>query len=273
MVRLTVELIDETQQFINSIQLRELNLRGYKIPIIENMGITKDQFDLIDLSDNDIKKLDNFPVMKRLSALYLHNNRVQYIAPDVAEKLPALKTLALTSNNLLELGDIDPLANCKHLEYITFIGNPMTHKSNYRLYAIYKIPSLRVIDFKRVRLAERKAAKKMFKGKEGKKARDTIQRSAHIGLDKENEEAVRSNAGDKLTADDRAKIQEAINHASSLAEVEHLQAILASGKVPEKGWNRQLDLAAQGYGGNAHLQQNRNGNGDFQPEQEEDMES
>ena len=28
--------------------------------------------------------------------------------------------------------------------------------------------------------------------------------------------------------------QEAINHASSLAEVEHLQAILASGKVPEK---------------------------------------
>ena len=32
-------------------------------------------------------------------------------------------------------------------------------------------------------------------------------RSAHIGLDKENEEAVRSNAGDKLTADDRAKIQ------------------------------------------------------------------
>ena len=53
MVRLTVELIDETQQFVNSIQLRELSLRGYKIPIIENMGITKVISSLIKLGNKD----------------------------------------------------------------------------------------------------------------------------------------------------------------------------------------------------------------------------
>ncbi|KAK6021770.1 leucine Rich repeat-containing domain protein, partial [Ostertagia ostertagi] len=160
MVRLTVELIDNAPQFINTVRERELNLRGYKIPVIENMGVTKDQFDVLDLTDNDIKRLDNIPLLKRLHTLYLHNNRVHYIQPDIGEKLPNLKILALTNNNITELGDIDPLANCKKLEYITFIGNPITHKTNYRAYIIYKLPSVRVIDFKRIRLAEREAARK-----------------------------------------------------------------------------------------------------------------
>ncbi|KAK1327900.1 hypothetical protein QTO34_012809 [Cnephaeus nilssonii] len=34
---------------------------GYKIPVIENLGATLDQFDAIDFSDNEIRKLDGFP--------------------------------------------------------------------------------------------------------------------------------------------------------------------------------------------------------------------
>uniref|UniRef100_A0A8R1HQI1 U2A'/phosphoprotein 32 family A C-terminal domain-containing protein n=1 Tax=Caenorhabditis japonica TaxID=281687 RepID=A0A8R1HQI1_CAEJA len=166
-----------------------------------------------------------------------------YIAADVGAKLPNLRTLALTNNNICELGDIEPLAECKKLEYVTFIGNPITHKDNYRLYIIYKLPSVRVIDFNRVRLTERDAAKKMFKGKSGKKARDAIQKSVHT----EEPSEVETNGngggipGQKLTDEDRDKIKEAIRNAKSLSEVNYLQSILASGKVPEKGWNRQLD--------------------------------
>nr|CDJ94558.1 U2 small nuclear ribonucleoprotein A [Haemonchus contortus] len=245
MVRLTVELIDNAPQFINTVRERELNLRGYKIPVIENMGVTKDQFDVIDLTDNDIKRLDNLPLLKRLHTLYLHNNRVHYIQPDIGEKLPNLKILALTNNNITELGDIDPLANCKKLEYITFIGNPITHKTNYRAYIIYKLPSVRVIDFKRIRLAEREAARKLFKGKKGQKARDAIKRSTAAPSETENAELQRVN-GATITAEDRAKIQSAIASARSLAEVEYLQSILASGRIPEKGWNRQMLLPNDG---------------------------
>lgn len=49
---------------------------GYKIPQIENMGATSDQFDAIDLSDNDIRKLDGFPLLNRLKCLLLNNNRI-----------------------------------------------------------------------------------------------------------------------------------------------------------------------------------------------------
>lgn len=37
----------------------------------------QDQFDTIDLTDNDIRKLENIPLLKRLSTLLMHNNRVQ----------------------------------------------------------------------------------------------------------------------------------------------------------------------------------------------------
>ena len=39
----------------------------------------KDAFDCIDISDNDLRKLDNFPVMKRLKMLLCANNHVVYI--------------------------------------------------------------------------------------------------------------------------------------------------------------------------------------------------
>lgn len=49
---------------------------GYKIPQIENMGATLDQFDTIDFSDNDLRRLDGFPHLIRLKCLLLNNNRI-----------------------------------------------------------------------------------------------------------------------------------------------------------------------------------------------------
>lgn len=52
---------------------------GYKIPQIENMGATLDQFDTVDFSDNDLRKLDGFPYLPRLKCLLLNNNRIVYV--------------------------------------------------------------------------------------------------------------------------------------------------------------------------------------------------
>jgi U2 small nuclear ribonucleoprotein A' len=40
MVKLTPELIQNSFQHINAVKDRELDLRGYKIPLIENLGAT-----------------------------------------------------------------------------------------------------------------------------------------------------------------------------------------------------------------------------------------
>lgn len=93
MVRLTVDTIDDSYQFVNAVKQREICLRNLQIPVIENLGITRvsililrsgslscvlqDQFDVIDLTDNNIRKVENLPLLSRLDTLLLHNNRVQ----------------------------------------------------------------------------------------------------------------------------------------------------------------------------------------------------
>jgi len=233
MVRLSVEMITDAIQYINTVRDRELNLRGYKIPAIENLGITKNQFDTIDFTDNDIRKLDNLPLMTRLSTLLMHNNRIQQIQINVGEQLRGLKTLVLTNNNLCELGDLDPLATCTKLEYLSLIGNPVTHKPQYRLYTIYKLPTVRVLDFKRIRLAERAAADSLFKGKKGAElSKQVVKKSRPVEI--EGPEPVNPSA---LGNSDAARIKEAIANAKTIAEVDHLQSLLASGRIPDKGWN------------------------------------
>ena len=83
MVKLTPELIEQAYQFTNPVRDRELNLRGFKIPVTENLDATLDQFDTMDLSDNEIRKLDGFPLLKRLKCLLLNNNRITRIGENL----------------------------------------------------------------------------------------------------------------------------------------------------------------------------------------------
>ncbi|TMS33213.1 hypothetical protein L596_000976 [Steinernema carpocapsae] len=232
MVRISHELIEESYQYINSVNEREISLRNQQIPAIENLGATRDFFDTIDFSDNNIRKIENLPLLKRLTMLLLHNNRIQQIEQNIGESLPNLKTLVLTNNNLCELGDIDALASCHKLEYLSLIGNPLTHKAHYRLYVINKLPTVRVLDFKRVKEAERDSAKMLFKGKKGKKLKSDLGLKTLV-LTEGDEVAA---AVKKVRPEDVAKIQEAIKNAKSLQEVEELQEMLQSGKVPDGNW-------------------------------------
>ena len=54
-MRLTAELASHATQWMNPLLQREVVLRGYKIPAIENTGVLRDNFDCVDLSDNEIK--------------------------------------------------------------------------------------------------------------------------------------------------------------------------------------------------------------------------
>uniref|UniRef100_A0A8C2DEU4 Small nuclear ribonucleoprotein polypeptide A' n=1 Tax=Cyprinus carpio TaxID=7962 RepID=A0A8C2DEU4_CYPCA len=152
MVKLTAELIEQAAQYTNPVRDRELDLRGYKIPVLENLGATLDQFDTIDLSDNEIRKLDGFPLLKRLKTLLLNNNRICRFGENLEQALPNLKELILTSNNIQELGDLDPLATVKSLTLLSLLRNPVTNKKHYRLYVINKIPQIRVLDFQKVKM-------------------------------------------------------------------------------------------------------------------------
>lgn len=121
---------------------------------------------------------------------------------------------------------------------ISLLHNPVTAKPNYRLFCIHKFPALRVLDFRRVKQAERDAAKKLFKSKEGKSQMKEIKKRAKTFTPGEplNEGAAAgkraaTNASG-LTPDQVRGIKAAIAKASTLEEIERLNQILRAGHIP-----------------------------------------
>lgn len=69
-----------------------------------------------------------------------------------AAALPKLETLVLTNNRLSNLVDLDSLATLVNLQNLCLLDNLVTKKPNYRLHLIHKLPNLRLLDFKKVKL-------------------------------------------------------------------------------------------------------------------------
>jgi len=226
MVKLTADLICTAFQRINPVKDRELDLRGYKIPLLENLGATLNQFDTIDFSDNDIRKLDNFPLLPRLKNLIFNGNRIMRFADKIDESLPNLTSLVLTNNSVQELADLDPLTTFVHLENLSLLFNPVSTKPHYREYLIYKMPNLRVLDFRRIKQKEREDAKAFFKSKKGKDIRKEIAQKVSIA---DYEDSLRK----YQTEEEINEIKRAIQNASTLEEIERLNQILRSGHIPK----------------------------------------
>ena len=74
--------------------------------------------------------------------------------------------LSLARNRIAELADIDPLSGFQYLNTLSLLGNPVTGKENYRLWVIWRCPSVHYLDFQRVTQNEREGAAIKFGTKE-----------------------------------------------------------------------------------------------------------
>lgn len=188
----------------------------------------QDQFDTIDFSDNDIRKLDGFPLLKRIKTLFFNNNRIVRIGEGLELCIPNLETLMLTGNMIQELGDLEPLTLLKNLTNLCLLQNPVSAKSQYRQYVVYKFPQLRLLDFRKIKMKEREAAVVYFRSKRGKEmvreiAKKVKTQTSGILADKP-----------LTTPEERNKIREAITNATSLEEVQRLSKLLQAGHVPSE---------------------------------------
>ncbi|OCH96697.1 L domain-like protein [Obba rivulosa] len=240
-MKLTPELIQSVPSTLNPVKERQLDLRGYKIPAIENLGITKDQHDAIDFTDNAILVLGNIPLLRRLRTLLLANNRISSISASLHLSVPNLTTLVLTNNNVSELGDLEPLKDVKGLRYLSLLGNPVREKKWYREWIAFRIPQLRVLDFQRIRDKERQTAKSLFLTPDGlltqlaAKLSTTV--SAHstkapIATDEPRPAAVPGKAGRLMSKEEAEKVKEAIARATSIEEIRRLERRLKEGFLP-----------------------------------------
>ncbi|CAN6308468.1 unnamed protein product [Urochloa humidicola] len=234
MVRLTADLIWKSPHFFNAIKERELDLRGNKIAVIENLGATEDQFDTIDLSDNEIVKLENFPYMNRLGTLLVNNNRITRINPNLGEFLPKLHTLVLTNNRLTNLAEIDPLASLPKLQYLSLLDNTVTKQPDYRLYVIHKLKHLRLLDFKKVKQQERVAAAQKFHSKEAEEEAKKVPVKTFTPGQPDAQDTMEVQ-GPKVVAPTHEQItaiKAAIANTHTLEEAARLEKALSTGQVP-----------------------------------------
>jgi U2 small nuclear ribonucleoprotein A' len=140
-----------------------LDLRGWQIPFLENLSATNDQFAALDLTDNQIARLELLPPLLRLSTLLLSGNRIVKVEKGFADHCPKLESLILTNNRLSSLAEVDKLAqSCPQLLRLSLKGNLVASLPHYRAYVIHRLPNLRVLDFQKVGKKERVAAAKLF---------------------------------------------------------------------------------------------------------------
>ncbi|KAJ1876504.1 U2 snRNP complex subunit [Coemansia sp. RSA 1722] len=167
-MKLTADLISNSPTYINAVKDRELDLSNNNIPLIENLGVTRDLNDSINLCDNNIRVLGNFPALGRLHALYLANNRIVSVEKNLAQFVPHLQTLVLTNNDIADLVDLEPIARLEELEILSLVNNPVMRKPNARLWCIWRFSStLRVLDFEKIGHNERTQAKALFENASG----------------------------------------------------------------------------------------------------------
>jgi len=232
-MRLTLELLQQAPQSLNPAKQRQLLLRGFKIPAIENLGGSNDAYECLDLSDNDLIKLGNFPPLKRLHVLLLMNNRIARIAEEAFDPLPNLVSVCLTGNRLEKLVDLEPLTRLKNLERLSLLENPVTKVKHYRPYMINKCSkSLRILDFNRIKDKERKAAGLLFAGERGKKLLEEIAPPRVVGKELTDAKAVET-VKTGPTPEVIERIKKAIAEAETIEEVTRLERALKSGILPD----------------------------------------
>lgn len=267
MVRLTAELLSNAPSFLNPLNQRELDLRGYKIPAIENLGVTRDQNEaigkhpkndrrrprssklakekliaetfVIDFTDNDIRHLGNFPRFTHLKSLLCARNRISSLSPSLASTIPNLEVLVLTGNALTELTDLDGLRDLSRLETLVCRDNPVARNEHYRAWLVWRLPALRMLDFKKVRGTERERAAELF----GSADEPSPLAAELLGIKSKTFDVASvpgAAAGTttalglgRITEDERRKIRQAIVNATSMAEVQRLEGMLLEGRIPD----------------------------------------
>ncbi|CAL5223462.1 g5981 [Coccomyxa viridis] len=233
---------------MNCVKEYEIDLRGSKINSIENLGATQNQFDSMDLSDNNVIILEGFPKLPRLKTLILNNNRITRISKHLEESIPNLTQLVLTNNKLKNLAELDPLATLPRLESLSLLDNEVTKVKHYRLYVIQRCKHLRVLDFRRVKQKEREEAQRLFDANpEALTADRTFEPGEGLveaegpAEDEEMAAVPEPTVRKGPTPEQITAIKAAIANAATLDEVAQLEDALRTGHMPS-----QLAEAANG---------------------------
>ena len=245
-------------------------------------GIFQDSIDSLDLADNAILSLSNLPRLTRLVTLNLANNPITSISPNIAHQLPNLRSLVLTgtqvsppfffSSNqfyivliivspalskiaqLKDLASLTPLFSLHKLEFLSLASTPLAQLPHYRSWVAHNLPSLRWLDFSKVKGKEREHATSLFVKSDGAPSDLAVSMGASsaaaAGMMMKGEinggqvpaktfeagggKAGKVGMGRGLTDEQKARVRKAIEKAGTLEEIQRLKRMLTDGFIPDE---------------------------------------
>lgn len=248
-MRITAELITElVEHRMNDLGERELCLGGLGLVALEHLGAARNDFDAYDLSNNRIRRLENFPRVTRLTSLYVSNNLVDSLdVNNLQHNVPHLQRLVLSHNAVANFKFLQDLAAaCPKIEFLSLVGNPITRRPHYRLAVVHLLPSVKCLDFVKVKQSERKQAAAWAKSAAGKavllKEEETTAPTFTPG------EAVGEGQSSfvtaHFTAEQKAHIRELLASAESVQEMEEIENAVRKGILPNKRPRRVVEEEA-----------------------------
>ncbi|XP_051263030.1 leucine-rich repeat-containing protein 72 [Dicentrarchus labrax] len=114
------------------------------------------------LNNNKIRELNCRSLNCCLTELYLHNNNIKSIS-GALNHLTCLRLLFLHNNQIRGLEDtMHELRKMQQLQTATFFLNPISHEPGYRHHVIHCLPSIRVLDRREVKSAERRRSFQIY---------------------------------------------------------------------------------------------------------------
>lgn len=236
-MKLTQSTLQEAPSFISPLESRTLSLRNLHLTSLDALNTleSSDIYSTIDLSQNNLSYISELPKLGRVTSLILSKNHIRLIEPSITN-LPNLEVLSLTYNDMLYLSSLEELKKLQFLRALYLTGNPIVKNENYRLWCIWRFPQLQVLDFQRVKDSERLQAQELF-GKDPKKVENILSvGGSHIFVDSGSgekdishviEEQTKLEGG--LTEDDREKLEQELEAAESLEEIQRIEDILSRG--------------------------------------------
>ncbi|KAI9104748.1 hypothetical protein DFS34DRAFT_575701 [Phlyctochytrium arcticum] len=142
--------------------LEELSLENNEIESIDPLtaltGLIK-----LDVSINRISSIDCAREFQSLMLLSLENNSIRSLRP--LTELPTLMEFYCGNNSIEDLLSIFPLKELPRLIILDFTGNAVCHLENYRLFTIYHLARLKILDGTGIALKEQNAAREAYLGK------------------------------------------------------------------------------------------------------------
>jgi U2 small nuclear ribonucleoprotein A' len=236
-MRISPELIEESEQRLNPCGDSVLVMRGKKIPEIEQLEATRDSFACIDLTDNDIDRIPIMTNMTRLRTLLLGNNVISQIHPLAFASLPNLTSVVLSSNKVARLSELFAFAKTKNLERLSLADNPVTKEPHYRALVIHIVQyslKFRYLDFERITQTERDEAKAFFASPTGiELLKRVTPTSVNTSATQESTHSPGNVAKQAIgfSPDIMAKMQKALVAATDLEQVSVLETALKRGEL------------------------------------------